>query len=285
MEEWKGFCPVCDAPVCFRAYQDWYRDFLICQGCGSVPRHRALMLVLDLVRPSWREERVWEVAPAGPASAKLQSQCTAYTGSQFWPDVPAGTYVNGVRCENVEQTTLEEGSQDIVVSSDVFEHVMDGAKGLIEIARVLAPGGLHVWTVPRQLDLAESRPRVTWREDGSLDYPLPREYHMDPVNDDGALVTYDWGRDLASRVEEATGMQTAVFQLESRHHGILGEFREVFVSHRGMNNPGGTLHMSTRGLQDALAASEARVSELLGSTSWRVTRPLRTLSTALRRRG
>ena len=46
-------------------------------------------------------------------------------------------------------------------------------------------------------------------------------------------MTYDWGLDLPEHVETASAMSTTVFRLQSRDHGLLGEFLEVFVSRKG----------------------------------------------------
>ena len=229
---WPGWCPLCERPVTFRSYGTWHRDELLCGRCRSIPRHRAIIEVLSMVRPDWRSQRIWEIAPAGPASRKLRGECAAYVGSHYWPNVPPGTDVQGVRCEDLEHPTFDDGSFDIIVSSDVLEHIVDVDAAHAQIARVLAKGGVHVWTAPQYRDLETSRPRVRRSADG-LEYLQPAEYHGDPVCDDGALVTFDWGRDLPDRVAEASGMWTSVVRIESRAHGLLGEFLEVFVSQRG----------------------------------------------------
>jgi hypothetical protein len=43
--------------------------------------------------------------------------------SHYWPDVPPGDLVDGVRCEDIERPIFRDGSFDLVVSSDVFEHI------------------------------------------------------------------------------------------------------------------------------------------------------------------
>lgn len=196
-----------------------------------------MMAVLSMVRPGWRDERIWELAPAGPASLKLERECERYVGSHFWPDVPPGTVVKGYRCEDVERPTFDDGSFDVIVSSDVFEHIIDVDVGHSQIARVLADGGVHVWTVPQYRDLEITRPRVR-RTAGGLEHLEPAEYHGDPVCADGVLVTFDWGRDLPDRVEAASGLWTSGIRIESHVHGLLGEFLEVFVSHRGARDSG-----------------------------------------------
>lgn len=193
--------------------------------------------VLSLVRPQWRSQRIWEIAPAGPASRKLRAECASYVGSHFWPDVPLGTVVDGNRCEDLEHPTFDDGSFDIIVSSDVLEHIVDVDAAHAQIARVLADGGVHIWTAPQYRDLETSRPRVRRTSEG-FEYLRPAEYHGDPVCEDGALVTFDWGRDLADRVAEASGLWTSTVRIESRAHGLLGEFLEVFVSQSGSSAHG-----------------------------------------------
>ncbi len=173
------------------------------------------MLVLSMVKPDWRQARVWDVAPTGPASDKLRRECPAYLGSHYRPDIDPGAIVEGMRNEDSERPSLLDGSIDVIVSSDVFEHVVDVETALAQVARVLAAGGIHVWTVPRQPTLPKSTARVRRGATG-LEYLAPAEYHLDPVCADGVLVTYDWGQDLPARVEDAARMSTLVFNVESR---------------------------------------------------------------------
>ena len=144
----------------FTSHGSWHRDHLVCESCGSIPRQRALVSVLSIVRPDWRRLRMWELAPAGPASLKLQRENETYIGSHFWPGVQPGSLVDGVRCEDVERPTLDDRSIDVVVSSDVFEHVVDVDVALAQVGRVLADGGIHVWTTPQYRERRSSEPRV-----------------------------------------------------------------------------------------------------------------------------
>jgi hypothetical protein len=290
-DEWPGYCAVCEGPVIFRSYGTWHRDQLVCTACGSIPRQRALMAVLAAVQPDWRACRIWEVAPAGPASDKLRRECERYIGSQFWPGVSPGTLVDGVRCEDVERPTLGDGTVDVVISSDVFEHIIDVDAALAQVARVLSPDGLHVWTTPQYRDRERSTARVR-RSGTDLEYLVPAEYHGDPVNPDGALVTYDWGRDLPDRVASVANMWTTTVRLESRVHGLLGEFLEVFVSSRGpaerlvaagtRSGPHNAADLDQ--VRAALLASQRTLKAIESSRSWRLTSPLRRLADVARRR-
>jgi SAM-dependent methyltransferase len=279
---WPGWCPLCERPVTFRSYGTWHRDELLCGRCRSIPRHRALIEVLTLVRPHWRSQRIWEIAPAGPASQKLRAECAAYVGSHYWPNVPVGTIVDGNRCEDLEHPTFGDGSFDIIVSSDVLEHIVDVDAAHAQIARVLADGGVHVWTAPQYRELETSRPRVR-RSAAGLEHLQPAEYHGDPVCDDGALVTFDWGRDLPDRVEQASGLTTSVVRLESRGHGLLGDFLEVFVSQRGTTDHGvlaAPPAPAEEAGREALAVEKRiprRPVDLASYRSWWITERLRDL--------
>jgi hypothetical protein len=226
-----GWCAICEGPVTYAVSSTWLRDGLICGTCGSLPRNRRLSAVLDLVKPAWRSADLWEIAPFGAASQRLQQECRGYVGTHYWPDVPPGGERWGYVCQNVEAPTFEPASLDVVVSQDVFEHVLDWSAGMRSVARVLRPGGIHVWTTPRQrtLPCTQLRARLV---NGQLEHIAPPEYHGNPVAD-GSLVTVDWGMDLETLVCEVSGLDTVSVRLESTAQGMLGSYSEVFVSRRG----------------------------------------------------
>ena len=95
------------------------------------------MLVLSIVRPDWRQARLWDIAPSGPTSARLERECETYLASHYRAGVPPGMIVDGTRNEDLERPSLPDGSMDVIVSSDVFEHVIDIDLALAQIARVL----------------------------------------------------------------------------------------------------------------------------------------------------
>jgi SAM-dependent methyltransferase len=79
---------------------------------------------------------------------------------------PGSAFVAG----RVEQLPFRSGSFDVVLALDVLEHLDDDAGGLGEAARLVAPGGLLVVTVPafpslwgRQDRVSEHRRRYTRR--------------------------------------------------------------------------------------------------------------------------
>jgi SAM-dependent methyltransferase len=70
----------------------------------------------------------------------------------------------------LEQLPFEDGSFDLAVALDVIEHLDDDVAGLVEVRRVVAPGGLLLVTVPayprlwsRHDDVNEHRRRYVRR--------------------------------------------------------------------------------------------------------------------------
>lgn len=85
-----------------------------------------------------------------------------------------------------------EGTFDVVIASDVFEHVRDDAAGYREIYRTLKPGGTLLLTVPylHHQDSTVKRVDTSGEKDVLL---MEAEYH----GGGGHTLTYrNYGRDL-----------------------------------------------------------------------------------------
>ena len=228
-----GRCPICDRDVTFSSTQAWLRDHLLCSRCGSVPRERALALVLQQVRPDWRSARIHESSPiARGISEKLKKQAKRYVATQFFPASPLGQTVSGFRNENLERQTFASGSFDIVVTLDVLEHVNEPEACFREFERTLAPGGIKIFTAPTHKNRTETARRARFLADGSVEHFGPPEYHGNPVDPRGSLVTFDYGYDLPDLIAQWCGLDTHVHRFHDRLHGVLGEFTEVYVCYR-----------------------------------------------------
>ena len=106
---------------------------------------------------------------------------------------------SGARCEDITRLTFADESIDIIVSSDVLEHVPDLDAAFAETYRVLRPGGSHVFTVPVSAVTA----RRAVREGDEIVHLLPPCYHLDPRDPKGILAYWDLGRDLIARFADS----------------------------------------------------------------------------------
>lgn len=227
-----GYCSVCRAEAKFVAYGEWLRDQYVCTSCGSIPRQRALMLRMAQDFSDWSTLAIHESSPsAGGASALLTKLCASYSSSQFLPGVAPGTSQNGLRCENLEALTFADGSFDLFITQDVFEHVFNPGAAFREVMRVLKPGGAHVFTAPKHKGIRASYPRATLAN-GKITHLLEESYHGNPVGDGRSLVTWDYGDDFEALIGRWCGYPTTTYVTRDRSLGIDGEYLEVFVTRK-----------------------------------------------------
>lgn len=229
-----GFCPICESAATFVADGPWLRGTLKCRSCekGSVPRERALAAVLNRECPDWRTLSIHESSPMQRGiSLKLQRQAKHYVGSHFFPEEPFGTIVKGWRNENIEQQTFESDTFDLVITLDVTEHVFHPDRMFKEIWRTLKPGGLYISTFPIRKRLVEATvPLARLHPDGTVEFLKdPPEYHGNPIDGAGALVTWDYGYDIHQQIAEWAPFDVEITRFADRHQGIIGEYTEVVV--------------------------------------------------------
>lgn len=233
MFNYSGICPICEDKSVFSSSSTWFREHLVCQSCSSVPRERALMHVINQFYPNYKSLTIHESSPSTRGtSTKLRTECAGYTASQYLPGVQPGTFDEkcGFRCEDLEALTFPDESFDLFISQDVMEHILEPDKAFKEIARVLKPGGAHIFTVPLINKIKKSECWASRSESGDIIYHHPAEYHGNPVDSKGALVTMHWGYDIASFISEVAKTPTMIIIIDNIELGIRAEYIDVLLS-------------------------------------------------------
>jgi len=240
-----GTCPVCSRTSVFIREGTSLRSQLFCARCRSLPRGRALFHVLETQFPGWRDLHIHESSPGGASFGKFVREGPRYLATHFFLDTPPGEMRGdcrcedleeqtfrkyAFRCENLEAQTFADEQFDLVITQDVFEHVLDPGRAFAEVARTLKPGGAHVFTVPWYP--GQDTVVRAIQENGSVKLLLPPDYHVNPIDDEGSLVVTEWGRDLGDFIYRVSGLATTVFCINDPLRGIEGEFLEVFVSRK-----------------------------------------------------
>lgn len=168
-------------------------EFHICVRCRANLRYELLAEYLRRFAPTLRDMDVLELDPGSPLQPLLNTART-YVRSFFRPDVKPGTRrSDGVVCEDITALTFNEESLDIIVSSDVLEHVPDPAAAFRESARVLRHGGVHIFTIPPK---SATRQRAAMEQGQTRILVDPPEYHWDPLDPAGVLVFWEYGPDI-----------------------------------------------------------------------------------------
>ena len=181
-----------------------------CLRCTSTYVHRALGAVLggfDLPATS----RVYELSSRGALVRYLKRRFHEVTLSEWFDGVAPGAWRRGTQCQDVERLTYADATFDLVTSTEVFEHVADDAAGFAEVARVLAPGGRFVFTVPLAGATTVERAR---RVADRIEHLLPPEYHGDRLRGRGRVLAYrTYGNDIIARLSR-TGLAAEIVQVD-----------------------------------------------------------------------
>ena len=230
-----GRCSVCGVAGTFPRSGRPLREDFGCQTCGASLRYRcqghALVelyghvgaSVKELVEGHHLDElAIYEPGIVGPFRRFFRG-VDGYVISGFWDDCAPGDERDGVRCEDLHRLSFDDESFDLVISSDIFEHVRDPWRAFVEVHRVLRPGGSHVFTVPLTWPLpATSITRVDYSTGHDV-HLAPPVYHGSPTDPAGSLVCTDFGMDLPDALYRV-GFHTVV------HHGFRSSV--TFVSTR-----------------------------------------------------
>lgn len=120
--------------------------------------------------------------------------------------------------ENLMALSYADRSFDLVVTSEVLEHVPDAQRALAEIRRVLKPGAAHVFTVPVVADRV-SRRRARLAADGAIVHLLPPSHHgTAQTEQNDFLVFHEFGSDFEALCRDA-GFELTV--LRDAHNPAL----------------------------------------------------------------
>lgn len=240
-----GWCDACSQASRFRC--DWgyaeggvpnFRERLVCEQCQLNARQRLVVRVvrelggLDGEAPRDEPLDIYlyeQVTPLYQVMRQLSG--ASVVGSEYLGhDVPPGTHRGGIRHEDAQNLSFADGTFDMIVSNDVYEHVPDFEVALREAHRVLRSGGALVATIPFHLG-----PRTTRRArltDAGVEHLEPAHYHGNPLSAQGSLVFHDFGWDVLDTCR-ASGFERARFiGAHSFFHGYLGMAGFVLIAEK-----------------------------------------------------
>lgn len=179
------------------------RETVQCNCCGATMRHRTLVsafLSVLNIKTGQQFSSIEAVkrhglgglsvldADAFSPTAKRLNALPGYTVSSFHPALPMGSSLGPNHINiNLEKIDIPDAAFDIVLTSDVMEHVRDVDAAHREIARVLRPGGEYIFTIPYDPECITHHVLVdtSGPEDRFL---VPPQYHGDPIT--GGVLAY-----------------------------------------------------------------------------------------------
>lgn len=226
----KTRCPVCGAflatvyrPVLSRSLADQWnlndewanyfnrREGEICISCGSSVRVRQLAKTLAMwVNKSFQAGNC--ETGAGIRALPLENSSIAEINScgsmhkwiSNFGNVSYSEYNpcdKNIRHEDILSLTYASGSFDIVLHSDTLEHVFDIDRALMEIWRILKPGGASIFSIPIVRDGRPSIARVSLRNGELYHYKLLSYHGGSYQTTRQYLVCYEFGEDFIPRLK------------------------------------------------------------------------------------
>lgn len=257
----RGRCNICDRATLFLHVPGRsVRESFVCSSCFSTARYRAMARGVLIALSEMTGEDVKCFAAGLPpgtrpfdildtqipfswpphAGYQLPSVLADRAGlrvetSQFKPTMPWGARLGpSTTNQNLEHLTFADASFDIVLASDVMEHVRLYARAHSEIQRILRPGGYYIFTVPnsRAMDDHIIRVAIHAEDDPAQDEDLlPPEYHgsADPDEQAGVLSYRCFGRNLD---RELIALGFDVFYHDAPEPSIGIFTSEVFICRR-----------------------------------------------------
>lgn len=220
------------------------RETLQCQTCGATMRHRTLVTGLlrtvgralgrpfstieDLKAHGLASIAVLDADAFSPTSKRLRV-LPSYAVSSYEPDKAMGTLLGPNHHNiNLERIDFPDESFDIVLTSDVMEHVRDVDAAHREIARVLKPGGHYIFTVPYD-PACTSHHVLVDTTSGTDRFVVPPQYHGDPLTG-GVLAYRVFGQGLMNDLHKV-GLEPEFHSIDDTPRLIVGG--DLFIARKG----------------------------------------------------
>ncbi len=237
----RGTCNVSASETEFIISSANLREDVVSTVSSSINRHRQLVCTLSMAlfgRPSF--------SLAGIAAHINQNSLKVYiaeansvmsdflkrnlkpelivSSEYFGPDHRSGEKVKGILHQDLQRTSFGDETFDILVTSEVFEHIPDAISAEKEVMRILKPGGVYCFTVPFLPAAEHDLILASMDERGTIQYFAEPQFHGDPIRPEEGILVYRLFsfNDMKQRFE-SLGHEFKSYRFWSKALGILGD--------------------------------------------------------------
>jgi SAM-dependent methyltransferase len=202
-------CSHCQASIRYRAQAEVVLEYF---------GNRSVRSIAELVDRRWfRSLAIYEPGFIGPFRRHFR-RLPRYTQSRFEPERAKGEELApGIENQDLMDLTFPEAQFDLVISSDIFEHVRKPYKAFSEVHRVLKKGGMHIFSIP----FSRGRAVTVYPVDTSG----PEDVFIEPPRYHGSqstgqsLVYTDFGLDMLGELDRI-GLPTELHEIEMPHASL-----------------------------------------------------------------
>jgi len=239
-------CPVCGSLTLITDVGRSLRESCKCLRCKSTNRQRQIAYVVCGVVSKATGSKITSLKDLArldgfviyntEAGRQIHDQlskvkdyiCSEYFGEGF----QSGDVVDGKMHQDLMSLSFDDQSIDLVISSDVFEHIPDAYRAHKEVYRVLKPGGRHVFTVPFYQTEFVDEDRTIMDIRGRPVFVKEPIYHGDPIRAEGSLVHRIFSLEMLVKLGKI-GFHTNMYRLYKPSSGIFGSNALVFEAIKG----------------------------------------------------
>ena len=166
-----SFCGRCGAPFRVRRIAEVFLERLCRRNHNSINQclYSGELNGLSILQLN-------EIGGAGSLQETL-GKAPNVTTTFYSRDYNFGEVLKGFSNQDMSSLTFESNSFDLVLHSEVLEHVVDFRQAHLEAIRVLKPGGVLIFTVPVQLNNEKTFSRFKLNDFGELIFHPPKIWH------------------------------------------------------------------------------------------------------------
>lgn len=167
----KTECPICHyrSPE-FATYPIKNRKNAQCHDCGSFERHRLIWLYLNSNTKLFHGDAI-NILHFAPEKMFRNIFTSKPYITYHCCDLNPEDFDFYVSKQDMVNLTYANNSFDVILCSDVLEHIQDDKKAMSELYRVMKPGGWGIFQVP-------VRDQEKTYEDHTITDPSEREKHF-----------------------------------------------------------------------------------------------------------
>ena len=202
---------------------------------GFFPGLNDIESIADLAS-SGTAMRIWITQSESTIHETLKS-LDGYFGSEFFPNkrLRSGDFVTvdgrKIRHEDLMNPSFPQNSLDLVISTEVFEHIPYPYLAHRRVHGILKIGGVHVFTVPFFSDKKSDSVFATLDIDGEVNFIGPPVMHGDPIRSEGVPVFTIFGQEMINKLC-IIGFDTYAYMIHIPREGILGSGAIVFIARK-----------------------------------------------------
>jgi len=182
------FCSVCNSSM---------RDRALAKGIMKVKTFKGVNNLGDwVVNASRARLRVAEINYCGNLHMVLSGLPNLILSQYSETTLRAKLFnwLKGIKKEDITNLSYDDDSFDLVIHSEVLEHVYDVDKALSECRRILKPGGVCVFTVPIMIKRSTIKRAEIDAETAKVRHLLKASYHGSGEKNN--LVFWEFGGDF-----------------------------------------------------------------------------------------